>query len=110
MARSDNLYISELASRLRPVFEKHQVLLAIVFGSFARGESSRRSDTDLIIVQHTEKPFLQRYENILCEITHKTPGRDVDLLIYTPEEFEHKAQQRWLSGVLKEGKVIYESE
>ena len=99
-----------MATRLRPTFEKHQVLRAIVFGSLARGEGSRRSDVDLIIVQNTKKPFLDRYEDILYEITRAVPGRDVDLLIYTPEELVQLSHRRWIANVLKEGKTIYESE
>ncbi len=99
-----------MATRLRPTFEKHRVLRAIVFGSLARGEGSRRSDVDLIIVQNTEKPFLDRYEDISYEITRAVPGRDVDLLIYTPEELVQLSHRRWIANVLKEGKTIYESE
>jgi predicted nucleotidyltransferase len=110
MGRYSDLHLDSLVTRLRPTFEKHQVLRAIVFGSLARGEGTRRSDVDLIIVQNTEKPFLDRYENILYEITQAVPGRDVDLLIYTPEELMQLSHRRWIASVLKEGKTIYESE
>ena len=110
MSRYSELALNNLATRLRPTFEKYQVLRAIVFGSLARGEGSRRSDVDLIVVQNTEKPFLDRYENILYEITRAVPGRDVDLLIYTPEELVQLRHRRWIANVLKEGKTIYESE
>lgn len=109
MSRYRELHLDNLAVRLRPTFEKHQVLRAIVFGSLARGEGSRRSDIDLIIVQKTKKPFLDRYEDILYEITQAVPGRDVDLLIYTPEELVQLSHRRWIANVLKEGKTIYES-
>jgi len=105
-----DLYLGELAIRLYPTFEKYRVLRAIVFGSLARGEGSRRSDVDLIIIQHTQKPFLDRYDGILSEITQAVSGRDVDLLIYTPEELAQLSQRRWIARVLQEGKTIYESE
>jgi uncharacterized protein len=101
--------IVDLAERCRPIFEKYRVIRAIVFGSIARGEATRHSDLDLLLIQPDEKPFLDRYEGILSEIIQAVPGRDVDLLIYTPQELSQMAQRRWIVNVLKEGKTIYES-
>lgn len=70
----------EIGARLRPVLEKRRVLRAIVFGSFARGEVSRHSDLDLILIQETDKRFLDRYDDFLRAIAQAVPGRDVDLL------------------------------
>jgi len=102
--------IQELGRRLHPVFKKYRVLRAILFGSLARGEASRRSDLDLIAVQDTDKRFLDRYEGLLREVVEASPGRDVDLLIYTPEELARMAQRPWMATILKEGRTIYESE
>jgi predicted nucleotidyltransferase len=100
----------ELAVRLRPTFEKYRVLRAILFGSLARGEGTRHSDVDLVLLQQTTKPFLDRYEGVLAEITQAISGRDVDLLIYTPEEFTQMSHRRWGARMLQEGIIIYESE
>jgi predicted nucleotidyltransferase len=102
--------LETLASQLRPIFEKHRVLRAIVFGSLGRGEASRRSDLDLIVVQETDKRFLDRYDDLLREIAQMAPGRDVDLLIYTPQELAGMADRPFIATALREGKVIYESE
>lgn len=98
-----------LAERLRPVFERYGVLRAILFGSFARGDASRRSDIDLILVQETDKRFLDRYAGILWEITANTPGCDVDLLIYTPAELDSLRDRPFVAKALQEGVVVYES-
>jgi predicted nucleotidyltransferase len=102
--------LETLASNLQTIFEKHCVLRAIVFGSFGRGEASRHSDLDLIVVQDTPKRFLDRYDELLREIVPAVPGRDVDLLIYTPQELAQIAHRPLIATALKEGKVIYESE
>jgi len=47
-----------LARALRAIFEKYGILKAVIFGSFARGETSRRSDLDILVVQETDKRFL----------------------------------------------------
>jgi len=102
--------IEDIAGKLRPVFLKKHVQKAFLFGSLARGEGSRRSDIDLVIIQKTKKRFLSRYDDILPEITRAVPGRDIDLLIYTPEEAEALSTGRFFSRIIREGRVIYESE
>lgn len=100
----------KLTSQLRTVFEKHQILRAIVFGSLARGEESRHSDLDLIIIQDTGKRFLDRYDELLREIVQAVPEWNVDLLIYTPLELDRMACQPLIATALREGKLLYESE
>jgi predicted nucleotidyltransferase len=102
--------LEALADRLRPLFQKHGILRAIVFGSLSRGDATRRSDLDLLIVQDTDQRFLDRYEYLLPEIVRGVPGRDVDLLIYTPNELRAAAERPFIATVLREGKVIYELE
>lgn len=101
--------LEALASRLRPIFQKYRVARAIVFGSLARGEATSRSDLDLLLIQTTEKRFLDRYHGILSEICEAVPGRDVNLLIYTPRELEGIAHRPFIATILAEGKSIYES-
>ena len=100
--------LEHLAVQLRPIFEKYDVLRAIVFGSLARGEASRRSDVDLLVVQHTDKRFLERYDGLLRDLTQVVTGRDVDLLIYTPQELAQLAHRPLIVAALREGKTIYE--
>ena len=100
--------LDRLSARLRPILAKHGVLRAIVFGSWARGEASRRSDLDLIVVQETDKRFLDRYDPLLREIAQAVPGRDVDLLIYTPQELVQVADRPFIARALREGRTIYE--
>ena len=102
--------ISGVAERLAPVFRRYGVCKAILFGSFARGEPSLRSDLDLILVQETEKRFLERYDGLLLDLGKRVPDRDLDVLIYTPEELERMAHRPFVATALREGKVIYESE
>ena len=76
----------------------------------ARGEASRRSDVDLILVQRTDLRFLDRYDRLLYELNLALPDVAVDALIYTPEELEQMARRRFVATALREGQVIYESE
>jgi predicted nucleotidyltransferase len=102
--------LEHLASRLRPIFAKYRILKAIVFGSLARSEASRHSDLDLLLIQDTDKRFLDRYDGLLREITQAVPGQDVDLLIYTPQELSQMAERPLITTALREGQVLYELE
>ena len=98
-----------LQEKFLPIFKRYKVQRAIVFGSFARGEPSARSDVDLILVQDTDKRFFERYEGILAELGEAANKFPVDVLIYTPRELETISHRHFIATALREGKVIYES-
>jgi predicted nucleotidyltransferase len=103
-------HLLELRERLLPVLRKSRVQKAVVFGSFARGEVSPHSDVDLILVQQTDRRFLDRYDGLLHDLSRAVPERDLDVLIYTPEELASMSQRAFIAAALSEGEVIYESE
>jgi uncharacterized protein len=103
--------LTEVQAQLLPVLKKHRIQKAIVFGSIARGDASPRSDLDLLLVQQTDKRFFDRYDGLLYEIGSAiVPHRELDVLIYTPQELENIAHRQFIATILSEGKVIYESE
>lgn len=101
--------LRQLRARILPVLRKYHLKKAIVFGSLARGEGTRRSDLDIILVQQTDKRFLDRYEGILSDLGGVVSGRDIDVLIYTPEELESISHRPFITSALRDWKVIYES-
>jgi predicted nucleotidyltransferase len=109
-ARLAHLTLDEIRRCLAPVFRRHGVLKAIVFGSVARGEPSPRSDLDLILIQRTEKRFLDRYEGLETDLHEAFPHAVIEALIYTPEEMERMQERKFIARALQEGKVIYEPE
>lgn len=106
---NDSDSLNDIAECVRPILERQHVLRAIVFGSFARGDVSRHSDLDIIIIQDTDKRFLDRYDDLLSAISAAVHGRDVDLLIYTPQEFAQMIERPFIARAVREGKTIYES-
>jgi predicted nucleotidyltransferase len=81
---------------------------AVAFGSVARGEADEWSDLDLVIVFETSRPFFERFKDFagLYDIWPR-----LDLLIYTPEEFERMVAEGnpFIERVLAEGVVIHEA-
>ncbi|MGQ9626913.1 MAG: nucleotidyltransferase domain-containing protein [Anaerolineae bacterium] len=79
----------------------------ILFGSLAEGEVGEWSDLDLVIVRKTDLPFLERSKAVL-RLLHPRVG--VDVLVYTPEEFERLCRERrfFQEEILDKGKVLFE--
>ena len=77
-----------------------------VLGSFAKGNNREKSDLDIAVIQRTDKRFLNRIEELYQVIL---PRLDMDLLVYTPEEWEALRKDRhFVERIEKEGKTIYE--
>jgi len=80
---------------------------AILFGSAARGNDDAYSDIDLIVIKRTDKRFLDRLAEVIRAID---PDFALDVLVYTPEEFERMLadENPLLTEAVEHGKVIYE--
>jgi predicted nucleotidyltransferase len=79
---------------------------AVVFGSVARGEIGGQSDLDLILIVDSREPFAER-----CARFYRTlqPSVGLDLLVYTPEEFEEVRAGRFLARALADSRTVYEA-
>ncbi|MFO7801397.1 MAG: nucleotidyltransferase domain-containing protein [Desulfovermiculus sp.] len=102
------MHVTDIREKIRPVLEAGQAHWAVLFGSWARGTQTRRSDIDLLIVVETDKRWLDRDQDF-ANIYRLFPKQGVDLLIYTPEELEDIIHRPFIQRILGEGKVIYES-
>lgn len=108
-SRSDSdLTVESIQILLNPIFEKYGIQKAILFGSFARGTQSRKSDVDLILIKETDKRYFERFDGILSELQGRIVGRDVEVLIYTPKELTSISHRRFVRDALEQGRVLYE--
>jgi predicted nucleotidyltransferase len=97
----------DLKKLLTPIFIRTGAIKAVLFGSLAAGKETRRSDLDLMIVKETDKRFFDRFDEF-SEILDLVPDRDIDLLIYTPEELESISHRSFIRKILAEGRLLYE--
>jgi len=97
----------EIRRSIREYLRETRVERAILFGSFARGTADVASDVDLLLIEPTSEPFVERGRNHLPLFRM---GIGVDLLIYSPEEFEQLLRERnpLIERVVAEGVTIYE--
>ncbi len=86
--------------------QRTDVQKIILFGSFATGTAGSRSDLDLLVVQETKTVFLDRADDLTRNLR---PGVALDLLVYTPEEWESlKLTRSFVAQIAREGRVLYE--
>lgn len=97
----------KIKEQLLPLLQKSSVKKVILFGSYATGKATRRSDLDLLIIMDTQKRFFNRHDDFE-DIYEAFKGFAVDLLIYTPEELERISHRRFIKDILNQGEVVYE--
>jgi len=85
----------------------HSTEKILLFGSFSSGIVDDDSDLDLVVVERTDSPFWRRQREMRRRLK---PRIGVDLLVYTPAEFEQLCRERpfFRDEVLAKGKVLYE--
>ena len=108
-AKKRHQRLEEELRRLLPLLRRHpRVRRVILFGSLAKGVVGLASDIDLIVVMETSKRFLDRLDEIYRFLEPKVA---LDLLVYTPEEFERMRRGNpFVRAALKEGEVLYEAD
>lgn len=98
--------------RLLAILVEPDVERILIFGSRARGNAGSHSDLDLVIVRHTGQRFLERIGAVYERLANADLrlGVDVDVLVYTPEEFDRMLadENPLVARVQREGKVLYE--
>lgn len=75
-----NKEVRKIQSEIMPIFEKHQVKKASVFGSFARGESNKNSDIDMLVELKKGKTLLDLID-LEMDIEKKVKRR-IDLITF----------------------------
>ena len=93
-------FVAVVSAELRP--ER-----IILFGSVAEGKIGEWSDLDLVVVMETELRFLDRMKQVRRLVR---PNAGMDVLIYTPREWEHLRRTRPFvrEEIVGKGTIIYE--
>lgn len=100
MKTSNRVYsASEIKERLTPVFSRHGVKRAILFGSYSKGNADSSSDIDLLVDSGLHGlAFVDLIEDV-----HETMQKDVDLLDVSHIEKGSRVEQE----IQKTGTEIY---
>lgn len=92
------------AERITAFLVERGATLVLAFGSFARGRVRRDSDLDMIAVMESDLPFVKRLGELYGEIV---PHVGLDLLVYTPREWEEMQRRSFVRRALAEGRVLH---
>jgi predicted nucleotidyltransferase len=96
---------SELIRIVRQLAAKEEVRRVILFGSYAGGRRDLFTDLDLLVVLVSNLDFNTRTAELYRELRAEV---DLDLLVYTPEEFRSMGDSGFLKHILQTGEVLYE--
>lgn len=98
----------EIALIVEKIVGRTQPNKVIVFGSYAKGQATQKSDLDLLIIKETHLPMKQR--NIELKSIVSNLVVNVDLHVYTPEEVVEYGAERYsfVDSILRTGKLVYE--
>ena len=99
MQKAIDSIVSQLVANYKP--EK-----IILFGSAARGDMGPDSDVDLCVIKDTKRRFYDRISDVQENLRS---DKAVDVLVYTPSEFNRLTAESWFVGeeIVKNGKIIY---
>ena len=98
-------WLDQTTERLRTEFDPEKIIL---FGLWACGEATRRSDIDLFVLWQCDVGPIERIGKVL-KLLIDAP-RAVDAIVYTPEELFRCKDRPFIAQLLGEGKVLYERE
>lgn len=99
--------LKEELNRIIKIIKDLDIKKVLLFGSCVKGNIGKNSDIDLLIIKDTEKRFLDRIDEIIKIIDPKVA---VDVIVYTPEEFEKLLKtSSFVRKIAREGRIIYEA-
>ena len=92
--------------KIIPEITELDVEKIILFGSLNTGRVHATSDIDLIIIKQTDKRFMDRLDRFYTNVDSEVA---VDMLVYTPDEFEDmKLNSQFVRTAMENSRVIYE--
>jgi predicted nucleotidyltransferase len=85
-----------------------QATRVILFGSYAKGTATIRSDLDLLVVKNTDLPMARRADDLMP--LAKTVVCPIDIHVYTPEELDEYGKEAYsfVETVLTTGRTVFE--
>ena len=82
-----------------------QVERISLFGSYARGKEDLFTDLDVLVIMKTDLNFVERLRVLYSKLALPV---DLDLLCYTPDEWENLRDRPFFRAALQEEMVLHE--
>ena len=106
-AERKKLLDQEMNRCVRLLTEHSSPEKVILFGTLAKGQIHEWSDIDLVVVERTQLPFFQRIKKVRKLLQ---PRVGMDIMVYTPEEFDRLCADRpfFKEEIIGKGEIVYE--
>jgi predicted nucleotidyltransferase len=76
-----------------------------LYGSHAWGTPNADSDIDLLLIENTQEPFIDRIRDVNRMLTGKIP---VDVMVVNPQEYSTLSNSSsFYKQIASKGKVVY---
>ena len=100
--------IDNIVDIIVPLVEPDQIIL---FGSYARGDQTERSDVDLLVLKKGLEDERGTVDKIYYSFIGKKIGVDVDVIAMDYERYKNLINVTGYiyKSINKDGKVVYES-
>jgi predicted nucleotidyltransferase len=109
MLRKRAVYVHLLEQALPQIVERLSGLEGVervsLFGSYAQGKRDLFTDLDILVIMETELGFIERLRMLYGIVASPV---DLDLLCYTPQEFQDLKGQPFFRRIAQEEVVLYE--
>ncbi len=101
------LTITEIDALIERIVVHIQPRKIIIFGSYAKGTATIKSDFDIFIIMETELPMANRADDMESIILNSLIP--IDIHIYTPEEVEEYRKEpfSFVDNILNSGKTVF---
>ena len=98
---------AEIETVVRRIVDRVQPRTVIVFGSYAKGTATIRSDLDILVIMETEMPIESRADILKPMFAHLLVP--VDVHVHTPEEVDEGLQEptSFIATVIATGRLAY---
>ena len=91
-----------ISERLKKEYHAEKVIL---FGSYARGEATKDSDVDILVIAPTSERFFERMATVKRLIRDLRNGLPIAPIVLTQEEIDKRVEIRdqFIREILEEG-------
>ena len=100
----------QLKKVVQAIVDNYQPKKIILFGSAVAGRIHEDSDADIVVVKDTDRNFYDRIGDVKSVIPYGIP---IDVLVYTPQEFDKMINDEYgyfiKDEVVGKGRIMYES-
>ncbi|MCJ7832873.1 MAG: nucleotidyltransferase domain-containing protein [Deltaproteobacteria bacterium] len=106
---ADNRLLELVGDIVKKIVSGYSPQKIILFGSFAYGTPTEKSDVDLLIIKDTDKRPIERWMEVKRLLRDPNRLLSISPLVYTMQEINERLAIKdfFIQEVLEKGEVLY---